>query len=118
MPLTLAPDNITFSDLTTITPTTIKWILISVNTNAVVNSKYLTDTSSIAFTINLPSVPANGDFVIIADGFGTWETRNVTVNRNGKLVNGLPENLICDVNYGKVELIFQTSTNSWRTSIN
>jgi hypothetical protein len=117
MPLTLAPDAITFADLTTLSPTTIKWAHISASTNLISNNRYLTNTSSIAFTVTLPPLPQNGDFIVLADGFGTWHLRNVTVNRNGKLINGLSEDLICDVNSGKVELIYNTVTNSWRTSV-
>jgi len=118
MPLTLAPDAITFADLTTLTSTTLKWTIINTTTNLLSFNKYLTDTSLGAFTVNLPISPSNGDSIIITDGFGFWGNNNLIVNRNSRLINNLAENLICDVTLGKVELIFQTSSNSWRTSIN
>lgn len=117
MPLTLAADTITFTDQTTISPNSIKWTYITTATNLVAFNKYLTNTTTTGFTVTLPSSPLNGDYIIITDGFGVWSTNFLTVNRNGKNINGSAEDLICDVDYGKVELVWSQTANSWRTSI-
>jgi hypothetical protein len=118
MSLTLAPNAITFADLTVLSPTTIKWNIFSAATNLLSNNKYLSDTTSTALTATLPPLPQNGDSITIADGFGTWAVRNLTVRRNGKLINNLAEDLICDINSAKTELVYNNATNSWRVTLN
>jgi hypothetical protein len=70
------------------------------------------NTSSSAFTITLPASPATGAQVVIFDAGGSWATRNLTVARNGQTIEGLAEDLVCNVNNRRVALYFTGTT--WR----
>ncbi len=50
--------------------------------------RLLADTSAGAFTITLPPAPASGDEVWFADPGSNWATNNLTVDGNGKNIDG------------------------------
>lgn len=79
---------------------------------AVSTNYILADTSGGAFTITLPEAPSSGDYVIIADDGGNWETNNLTVGRNGETIEGAAEDLVCDVASVHVHLAYNGTT--WR----
>jgi hypothetical protein len=58
--------------------------------------RLLCDTTSGAFTVNLPAAPTVGDFIVFTDPSNTWITSNLTVGRNGLNINSAAENLICN----------------------
>jgi len=58
---------------------------------------YLTDTSAAAFALTLTATPATGTAYEFIDGPGTWSANNLTINRNGKTIMGVADNLICNV---------------------
>jgi hypothetical protein len=76
--------------------------------------KIITNSVGGPFTITLPANPEIGDTVYFHDGQEIWATNNVTVNRNGKNINGLASNLILDVNGGNAKLIYVDATQGWR----
>ena len=80
------------------------WVSISTATTAAVNTRYLTDTSTAAFTLTLPAAPTAGQFVIIADAKNTFATNNLTVARNGNLIAAIADNLACNVNGATITL--------------
>jgi hypothetical protein len=55
------------------------------------------DTRSEALTLKLPANPSKFHQVVFADHYRTWDTKNLTIDRNGKLIEGLLENLTCNV---------------------
>ena len=57
---------------------------------------YLTDTSAAAFALTLTATPATGTAYEFIDGPGTWSPNNLTINRNGKTIMGIADNLICN----------------------
>lgn len=65
------------------------WQVISANYTARSKDKLLCDTSSAGFTVTLPANPNIGDIVEIADAKGLWGTNNLTLNGNGKDIEGL-----------------------------
>lgn len=71
----------------------------------------LSDTSTGAFTVTLPTTPSVGAQVVVADAGGAWGTNNLTVGRNGSLVAGLAENLVCDISGASVQLVYDGT--SW-----
>jgi hypothetical protein len=87
---------------------------ISVNSNTVlVGSQYiLANTSAGPITLFLPTTPAVADAIVIADHSGTWATNNLTINRNSQTIDGIPQNLICNINSKLFTLIFNGAT--WR----
>jgi hypothetical protein len=70
----------------------------------------LANTSAGAFTVTLPSSPSAGNQVIIADAADTWGSNNLTIARNGATIEGLSENLVCDINGASIQLIYTGTT--------
>jgi hypothetical protein len=82
---------------------------------AVSGNGYFINTTSGAITINLPSTPAAGDIVAIADYNGTALTNNITVGRNSSNINGSATNLTISSNYSAVTLVYVDVTTGWRS---
>lgn len=57
---------------------------------------YLTDTSAAAFALTLTATPATGTAYEFIDAPGTWSLNSLTINRNGKTIMGIADNLICN----------------------
>lgn len=85
-----------------------KWSIeaIAVNTAAAPQTRYLVDTSAGAVTLTLPDMPSNGDKIGIVDATGSFGTHNCVINRNGKTIMGLAENLNIDIENAAIELIY------------
>ena len=87
---------------------------ITSNTTATAGSSYLTNTTSAAFIVTLPSSPSAGDTVVVADAGGVWATNNLTVARNGQKIMASASDLTCNVNGAVVSLIYSGVTaNGW-----
>lgn len=84
----------------------------SANYTAVSGDNILANTGGGSFTITLPSSPANGSVVNIADCTGTFQTNALTVARNGKTIMGLAEDMIASINGASFGLVYNGST--WR----
>lgn len=65
-------------------------------------------------TLTLPAAPVLGDEVVITDIAGTSFNTPFTVSRNGKLIQGLQEDLIFNVANQTVRLVFSNDTYGWR----
>ena len=70
----------------------------------------LADTSTAGFTVNLPLTPATGAMVIVQDSADTWVSNNLTVGRNGQTIEGVAQDLVCDVSNVTVRLVFNGTT--------
>lgn len=77
------------------------------------NYRVLADTTAGGFTVTLPIDPLVGDQIQIIDVANKFATGNLTVARNGKLINGLAENLILDVNGALTTLLYTGLTYGW-----
>jgi hypothetical protein len=86
---------------------------ISTNTNLSTGRRYFV-TSSSALTLTLPASPALNDEIQIIDASGNASTYNITVDRNGNLINGGTGNLIIDTNGGWYTLLYTGSTYGWK----
>jgi hypothetical protein len=89
-----------------ITYTTVK----TSNYTAAANDGVQTDTSGGAFTVTLPATPAVGDQVFVIDTSSSWATTNLTVGRNGSTIEGLAEDLICNISSVSVQLVYSGTT--------
>ena len=88
---------------------------ISSNTNLVAGVRYFV-TSASSLTLTLPASPSVNDQIDIFDASGNASTYNITVARNGKLLNGTAGNLIIDVNGGWFTLVFTGNTYGWKVA--
>ena len=68
------------------------------------------DTRVSAFTITLPASPAQFTEIVVADPYGTWETRNLTIGRNGQTIDNLAEDLVCNVSGAQFTIRYQGTT--------
>lgn len=81
--------------------------------NAVSTNLYPIDASSNAVTATLPASPANGTLIGFSDFKGTANTNTITIARNGKNIMDLAEDLVLNVKYNPVYLIYISSQNGW-----
>ena len=65
------------------------------------------------FTITLPAAPLEGDVIQIIDVTSTFGSSNVTVARNGQLINNSATNLTCDVPGAAITLVYSGATYGW-----
>ena len=92
------------------------WVVKTSNYTAVNGDKIAANTTSGAFTITLPASPASGSNVTITDANRTWDTNNLTIARNGQTIEGLGENLVCDVEGDMVVTLFFNGS-TWRVYV-
>ena len=85
------------------------------NTNLVAGTRYFV-TSSSALTLTLPSSPSVNNQIDIFDASGNANTYNITVARNGKLINGNAGNFIIDVAGSWYGLVFTGDTYGWKVA--
>lgn len=79
-------------------------VLVRKNYTAMPNQRIIGDSSGGPFTITLPSTTVAGDFVSFADN-GNASTNFITINRNGKLIDGVATNLICASSFSTITLV-------------
>jgi collagen type V/XI/XXIV/XXVII alpha len=63
--------------------------------------------------LTLPSAPVVGDQISVFDYAGTWDINNLTIKGNGRRINGLLEDLICDTRDTYLRLIYVSSSRGW-----
>lgn len=81
---------------------------------AVSGYTYIVDTTSTAITVTLPTTANFGDIIRFIDGAGTFETRNLTISRNGHRIQGATENLTVSSNGAGFALMYYNVLNGWR----
>ena len=72
------------------------------------------DSSGGVITIDAPASPVEGDWFGVWDTGGAAEANNVTVDRNGSTIDGVAENYVLDMDYGRWDLMYDGTT--WRFS--
>lgn len=88
------------------------WVTKTAAYTAVAGDRIVANTTAAAFIVTLPAAPAAHDEVTFADYGNTWGTRNLTVARNGKTIEGLAENLVCNV--AGVQFTMRYEGTTWR----
>jgi hypothetical protein len=88
---------------------------VSANFNATVNDRILANSSGGAFTITLPvsTTLLENDTIQIIDVGGAALTNNITIARNGALIQGASDDLVLDLNNASVTLIYTGVTYGW-----
>jgi hypothetical protein len=80
---------------------------------AVSGEGYFCNTTSSAFTVNLPAGSA-GAIVSVADYAATWQTNNLTVSPNGSdKIGGENENVTLSTQGQSVTFVYVDSTQGW-----
>jgi hypothetical protein len=74
---------------------------------------YFADTTSAAFTITLPSSPAAGAVVGIADYANTFATNNLTVGRNSSNIGGVADDAVLSTNGVSITFVYVDATQGW-----
>ena len=98
-------------------PGIIAWSAITADpAPAVANTGYMCDTSGGAFTVTLPAAPAVGEQIILVDAASTFDTLNLTVDRNALNIMGVAEDMTITLEGAWVTLVYQGATNGWRVS--
>ena len=72
----------------------------------------LVDSTSVV-TVTLPLSASQGDEIYISDVSANASNQNITVDRNGHNINGAAENLILDIDFSSVKLIYDVPSNGW-----
>jgi hypothetical protein len=92
----------------------IRWVAKSGDYTIAVNEGALADTSGAAWILTLPGSPNDGDTIGIADATGSFETHNLTIARNGSLIHGYAEDLICNLNDVSFNLVYTGAVTGWK----
>ena len=92
----------------------LEWIEKSANYTAVTGDGILADTTGGEFTVTLPLTPTIGDIVGINDSLANFNTNTLAINRNGELIHGIAENLVCNVSHASFLLIYSGATQGWK----
>jgi hypothetical protein len=87
----------------------ITYTRITATTTLTNNQGVIADTTAGAFTVNLPASPSTGAQVWLADG-GAWGTNNLTVGRNGSTIEGVAQDLVCDITGVGVQMLYDGTT--------
>jgi hypothetical protein len=72
------------------------------------------DTSAGGFTLTLPASPSKGDTIRIIDVSNTFDTNNLTIDRNSQLIMGAADNLTVSTEGAAFDLIYYNSSKGWR----
>jgi hypothetical protein len=80
---------------------------------AVAGEGYFVDTTSGAIAATLPGTAARGDQVAFIDYAGTFDTNNLTVNRNSHKIQGDASNLTVATERAAFMLVYIDATQGW-----
>jgi len=115
--ITVSTGNVVLSTATaTVTAqNTPRWISSTKSTDfdASAGEQYFIDTSSTAVTMTLPATANIGDEVRFIDVAGTFDTNNLTVDRNGHKIQRSSTDLTVTTEGGASALVYHNSTNGW-----
>jgi hypothetical protein len=89
------------------------WKAISSTHFAKAGDKLSVNSITGPFQITLPQNPNQFDEIVFADHYNSWGTNNVTIFRNGSLIENLTEDLVLNTTWPtQITLRFEGST--WR----
>lgn len=97
-----------------------KWLAITTSvTNTIkANEALPCNVSTSAMVVSLPVTPKAGNAVCILDYAGMSATNNITVDRKGSNIMGLPENLIIDFDRACIVLTYLDAVQGWVVTYN
>ena len=74
---------------------------------------YFINTTSGTITMSLPSSPSAGDIVAFKDYANTFDTNNLTIDRNGSLIGGSAANATISVEGQSITMVYVDGTKGW-----
>jgi hypothetical protein len=89
------------------------WVVVDTNASIVNNKGYIVDTTAGAITLILPATPTEGSVIGIKDLNGNFSTNNLTIQRNGNLINGLAQNKVISLDGYGGEFIYSGAAQGW-----
>jgi hypothetical protein len=78
---------------------------------------YFVNTTCGAVTVTLPATPSAGDIISIADYASTFQTNNLTLCRNGSLINGGAFNAALSTQGQSITLVYVDGTKGWKNTM-
>lgn len=93
--------------------TAASWVEKTSNYTAAASDKIIVDSSSSAITITLPLNPTFGDEVTIIDGSANSQVNSITINRNGRNIDGAADDFEIDVNGAGFNFVYYNQTRGW-----
>ena len=72
------------------------------------------DTNGGGFTVTLPASPATGDVIRFFDLRKTFDSNNLTINRNGRLIQGDASNMTVNTEGAAFDLVYSGNSYGWR----
>ena len=81
---------------------------------AVSGEGYFINTTSGTITMTLPASPSVGDIVAFKDYAGTFDSNNLTINRNGSNIVGGTDNPLISVEGQAGTLVYGDATQGWQ----
>jgi hypothetical protein len=82
--------------------------------NAAVNEYILADTSSTAWTLTFPASANAGDKIFVVDLKNTFDTKNLTIARNGLNIENQSTDLVCDLKGFIAMFYYVDATIGWK----
>lgn len=86
---------------------------VSSNFSPAKGNGYFVNTTSSAITATLPASPTLGDEITFRDGYGTFNTNNLTVARNGNNIEGVASDLVIASQNAAFTLVYFNATRGW-----
>ena len=82
--------------------------------NALAGNSYAVDVRYGSLSAVLPVTPTNGDRIVLLDAYGSSATYNIVTARNGKLIDGVADNLHVNINNAEIELVYVGGAKGWQ----
>jgi|TARA_B100001093_G_scaffold472282_1_gene495290 hypothetical protein len=88
--------------------------MVTGTTTAASGEQLFVDTNGGGYTINLPGSPTMGDIVRFYDIRKTFDSNNLTIGRNSKLIQGDSANMTVNTEGAAFDLVYSGDTYGWR----
>lgn len=81
------------------------------------NQAVFADTSTTSFCLYLPASPIVGTAIQLHDATNSFGLHNLTVYRNSSNINGLAEDLVCDIQGSITYLYYEGTSIGWNATV-
>ena len=72
------------------------------------------DTNGGGFTVTLPGTPSTGDVIRFFDLRKTFDSNALTLNRNGRLIQGDSSNMTINSEGAAFDIVYSGNSYGWR----